>query len=173
MRRLWSKGENACCVHPGASGVLGYDDVMESWELVWMNYDFPLEIELKNVRVHFRGDVGYITSLAWSLLGRPVGVVGERSLLPMCLRGLMVSGLSAFTMLPQLTFSRLFTLWEGGEIKEEQEDGWYHVERSSGRNHQRLRLPESADPKRMEAGMEDGVLTVTIQKKSSGFVNVS
>ncbi|CAN0878696.1 18.1 kDa class I heat shock protein (Fragment) [Linum grandiflorum] len=152
--------------------------------------------------------------LAWSSLGRPVGVVGEHSLLPMCLRGLMVSGLSAFTMLPQLTSSRLFTMdWqetadahvlraelsgfkkeevmlqleeEGGggdairiscekvvEIKEEKEDGWYHVERSSGRNHQRLRLPESADPKRMEAGMEDGVLTVTIQKKSSGFVNVS
>ncbi|CAN1142475.1 F-box protein SKIP8 [Linum perenne] len=61
MQRLWSKGENVCCVHPGASGVLGHDHVMESWELVWMNYDFPLEIELKNVRVHFRGDMGYVT----------------------------------------------------------------------------------------------------------------
>ncbi|XP_065851662.1 uncharacterized protein [Euphorbia lathyris] len=61
MQNLWAKGENVCCVHPGASGVLGYDDVMESWELVWMNYDFPLEIELKNVQVHFRGDVGYVT----------------------------------------------------------------------------------------------------------------
>ncbi|CAI0424419.1 unnamed protein product [Linum tenue] len=61
MQGLWSKCENVCCVHPGASGVLGYDDVMESWELVWMDYDFPLEIELKNVRVHFRGDMGYVT----------------------------------------------------------------------------------------------------------------
>ncbi|WCJ28385.1 Nuclear transport factor 2 (NTF2) family protein [Euphorbia peplus] len=60
MQKLWAKGENVCCVHPGASGVTGYDDVMESWELVWMNYDFPLEIELKNIRVHFRGDVGYV-----------------------------------------------------------------------------------------------------------------
>ncbi|KAF9679984.1 hypothetical protein SADUNF_Sadunf06G0072800 [Salix dunnii] len=60
MQSLWEKGDNVCCVHPGASGVLGYDDVMESWELVWMNYDFPLDIELKNVRVHFRGDVGYV-----------------------------------------------------------------------------------------------------------------
>ncbi|XP_034913962.1 uncharacterized protein [Populus alba] len=61
MQSLWEKADNVCCVHPGASGVLGYDDVMESWELVWMNYDFPLDIELKNVRVHFRGDVGYVT----------------------------------------------------------------------------------------------------------------
>ncbi|CAK7333613.1 unnamed protein product [Dovyalis caffra] len=61
MQSLWAKVDNVCCVHPGAGGVLGYDDVMESWELVWMNYDFPLEIELKNARVHFRGDVGYVT----------------------------------------------------------------------------------------------------------------
>ncbi|XP_050210297.1 uncharacterized protein LOC126660703 [Mercurialis annua] len=61
MQNLWAKGNNVCCVHPGASGVIGYDDVMESWELVWMNYDFPLEIELKNAQVHFRGDVGYVT----------------------------------------------------------------------------------------------------------------
>ncbi|CAN1142477.1 18.5 kDa class I heat shock protein [Linum perenne] len=63
------------------------------------------------------------------------------------------------------------------EIKEDKAGGWYHVERSSGSNHQRLRLPESADSKRMEAGMEDGVLTVVIPKKemnnSSGLANVS
>ncbi|CAN1849952.1 18.5 kDa class I heat shock protein [Linum perenne] len=63
------------------------------------------------------------------------------------------------------------------EIKEDKADGWYHVERSSGSNHQRLRLPESADSKRMEAGMEDGVLTVVIPKKemknSSGLADVS
>lgn len=61
MQALWAKGDNVCCVHPGASGVLGYDDVMESWEVVWVNYDFPLEIELKNVQVHFKGDMGYVT----------------------------------------------------------------------------------------------------------------
>ncbi|KAF5747587.1 hypothetical protein HS088_TW05G00312 [Tripterygium wilfordii] len=61
MQALWAKGDNCCCVHPGASGVIGYDNVMESWEIVWMNYDFPLEIELKDIRVHFRGDAGYVT----------------------------------------------------------------------------------------------------------------
>lgn len=61
MQGLWAKGDNVCCVHPGASGISGYDSVMESWEVVWMNYDFPLAIELKDVRVHVRGNVGYVT----------------------------------------------------------------------------------------------------------------
>lgn len=61
MQTLWAKGNNVCCVHPGARGISGYDDVMTSWEYVWANYEFPLEIELKDVNVHARGDVGYVT----------------------------------------------------------------------------------------------------------------
>ncbi|KAH7514553.1 hypothetical protein FEM48_Zijuj11G0101600 [Ziziphus jujuba var. spinosa] len=61
MQTLWAKGNNICCVHPGARGISGYDDVMTSWEYVWANYEFPLEIELKDVNVHVRGDVGYVT----------------------------------------------------------------------------------------------------------------
>lgn len=63
MQSLWVKSGNACCVHPGANGITGYDYVMESWEVVWMNYDFPLEIELKNMEIHVRGDVGYVTCM--------------------------------------------------------------------------------------------------------------
>lgn len=63
MQGLWARGDNVCCVHPGASGISGYDPVMESWEVVWMNYEFPLAIELKNVRVHVRGNVGYVTCI--------------------------------------------------------------------------------------------------------------
>lgn len=61
MQALWTKGDNACCVHPGANGITGYEFVMESWEIVWVNYEFPLEIELKDVEVHVRGNVGYVT----------------------------------------------------------------------------------------------------------------
>ncbi|XP_010262695.1 PREDICTED: uncharacterized protein LOC104601157 isoform X2 [Nelumbo nucifera] len=61
MQSLWAKGEHVCCVHPGVSGISGYDLVMGSWEFVWADYEFPLEIELKNVQVHVRGDVGYVT----------------------------------------------------------------------------------------------------------------
>ena len=61
MQTLWVKGNEVCCVHPGARGISGYDDVMTSWEYVWANYEFPLDIELKDVKVHVRGDMGYVT----------------------------------------------------------------------------------------------------------------
>lgn len=63
MQTLWSKSGKPCCVHPGAKGITGYDDVVESWEVVWMNYEFPLLIELKDVEVHVRGEVGYVTCM--------------------------------------------------------------------------------------------------------------
>ncbi|KAK6244989.1 hypothetical protein QUC31_011398 [Theobroma cacao] len=63
MQNLWAKGDDVCCVHPGANGISGYDFVMESWEVVWMNYEFPLDIELKNVQVHVKGDAGYVTCM--------------------------------------------------------------------------------------------------------------
>ncbi|KAL3536462.1 hypothetical protein ACH5RR_004923 [Cinchona calisaya] len=63
MQALWSKGDNVCVVHPGVSGISGYDLVMGSWEFVWADYEFPLEIEVKDVQVHIRGDSGYVTCI--------------------------------------------------------------------------------------------------------------
>ncbi|XP_059667892.1 uncharacterized protein LOC132313224 [Cornus florida] len=61
MQALWAKGENVCVVHPGVSGISGYDLVMGSWEFVWADYEFPLQIEIKDVQVHVKGDLGYVT----------------------------------------------------------------------------------------------------------------
>ncbi|XP_060202151.1 uncharacterized protein LOC132630596 isoform X1 [Lycium barbarum] len=61
MQALWSRGENTCIVHPGVSGISGYDLIMGSWEFVWAEYEFPLEIEIRDVQVHVRGDLGYVT----------------------------------------------------------------------------------------------------------------
>lgn len=61
MQALWAKGENVCVVHPGVGSISGYDLIMGSWELVWADYEFPLEIEVKDVQVHVRGDFGYVT----------------------------------------------------------------------------------------------------------------
>ncbi|KAL8152753.1 hypothetical protein V2J09_010513, partial [Rumex salicifolius] len=61
MQTLWARGDNVCCVHPGSSGISSYDHVMSSWEYVWVDYDFPLEIELRDVQVRVKGDVGYVT----------------------------------------------------------------------------------------------------------------
>ncbi|KAM0027498.1 putative UVR domain, NTF2-like domain superfamily, SnoaL-like domain-containing protein [Helianthus debilis subsp. tardiflorus] len=60
MQALWSKSENACVVHPGVSGISGYELVMGSWEYVWADYEFPLSIQVKDVQVHVRGDMGYV-----------------------------------------------------------------------------------------------------------------
>ncbi|WOL13866.1 hypothetical protein Cni_G22646 [Canna indica] len=64
MHSIWAKGEHVYVVHPGAGRISGYDMVMGSWEIVCnADYEFPLQIDLKNVEVHVRGDVGYITCM--------------------------------------------------------------------------------------------------------------
>ncbi|CAA2964609.1 F-box SKIP8-like isoform X2 [Olea europaea subsp. europaea] len=63
MQALWSKGDHVCVVHPGVSGISSHDLVMGSWEFVWADYDFPLQIEIKDLQVHVRGDIGYVTCI--------------------------------------------------------------------------------------------------------------
>ncbi|XP_052174826.1 17.3 kDa class I heat shock protein-like [Diospyros lotus] len=48
--------------------------------------------------------------------------------------------------------------------KEEKNDAWHRVERSSGKFMRRFRLPENAKMDEVKASMENGVLTVTIPK---------
>jgi HSP20 family protein len=48
--------------------------------------------------------------------------------------------------------------------KEDKNDKWHRVERSSGKFVRRFRLPENAKVEEVKAGMEDGVLTVTVPK---------
>ncbi|GER54398.1 nuclear transport factor 2 family protein [Striga asiatica] len=63
LQAIWAKGSHACVVHPGVSGISGYDLVMGSWEFVWADYEFPLEIEIKDVEVHVKGDMGFVTCI--------------------------------------------------------------------------------------------------------------
>ncbi|KAI4354599.1 hypothetical protein L6164_003448 [Bauhinia variegata] len=63
MQALWAKRDEVCCVHPGSKGISGYDDVIESWNFVWANYEFPLHIKLEDIKVHVKGDVGYVTCM--------------------------------------------------------------------------------------------------------------
>ncbi|GFP86327.1 18.2 kDa class i heat shock protein [Phtheirospermum japonicum] len=48
--------------------------------------------------------------------------------------------------------------------KEEKNDKWHRVERSSGKFLRRFRLPENAKLDEVKAAMENGVLTVTVPK---------
>ncbi|KAJ8900393.1 hypothetical protein K2173_025033 [Erythroxylum novogranatense] len=49
--------------------------------------------------------------------------------------------------------------------KEDKNDKWHRVERSSGSFMRRFRLPESAKMDKIKAAMENGVLTVTVRKE--------
>ena len=48
--------------------------------------------------------------------------------------------------------------------KEEKNDKWHRVERSSGKFMRRFRLPENVKVNEVKAAMENGVLTVTVPK---------
>lgn len=54
---------------------------------------------------------------------------------------------------------------ERSRDKEEKNDKWHRVERSSGKFLRRFRLPESAKIDEVKASMENGVLTVTVPKQ--------
>ncbi|KAG4970910.1 hypothetical protein JHK85_037331 [Glycine max] len=49
--------------------------------------------------------------------------------------------------------------------KEDKNDTWHRVERSSGKFMRRFRLPENAKVNEVKASMENGVLTVTVPKE--------
>ncbi|XP_061371456.1 18.5 kDa class I heat shock protein-like [Gastrolobium bilobum] len=49
--------------------------------------------------------------------------------------------------------------------KEDKNDTWHRVERSSEKFMRRFRLPENAKMDHVKASMEDGVLTVTVPKE--------
>ena len=49
--------------------------------------------------------------------------------------------------------------------KEDKNDTWHRVERSSGSFLRRFRLPENAKLDQIKASMENGVLTVTVPKE--------
>ncbi|KAF4346965.1 hypothetical protein F8388_016405 [Cannabis sativa] len=49
--------------------------------------------------------------------------------------------------------------------KEEKNDTWHRVERSSGKFFRRFRLPENAKVDQVKASMENGVLTVVVPKE--------
>ncbi|KAL8213880.1 hypothetical protein R6Q57_003329 [Mikania cordata] len=48
--------------------------------------------------------------------------------------------------------------------KEDKNEKWHRVERSSGRFTRRFRLPENAKMEEVKAAMENGVLTITVPK---------
>ncbi|KAM1084370.1 hypothetical protein EV2_023418 [Malus domestica] len=57
------------------------------------------------------------------------------------------------------------TLHDSFKQKEDKNDKWHRVERSSGKFIRRFRLPENVKIDQVKAAMENGVLTVTVCKE--------
>ena len=49
--------------------------------------------------------------------------------------------------------------------KEDKDETWHRIERSSGKFMRKVRLPENVKMDQMKASMENGVLTVTVPKE--------
>nr|GEY28733.1 17.3 kDa class I heat shock protein [Tanacetum cinerariifolium] len=56
--------------------------------------------------------------------------------------------------------------------KEDKNDKWHRVEQSSGKFTRRFMLPENAKMDQIKAGMENGVLTITVSKEKVKKPNV-
>ncbi|KAJ7542024.1 hypothetical protein O6H91_10G086200 [Diphasiastrum complanatum] len=64
MQKIWAKGENVHCIHPGAGCISGYELVIASWEvMLGADPSLQLRIDLRNVEVHVSGDLGFVTCL--------------------------------------------------------------------------------------------------------------
>ncbi|KAI0531023.1 hypothetical protein KFK09_000572 [Dendrobium nobile] len=64
MQSIWAKEDHVYVVHPGAGRISGYELVTDSWEIVCgADHEFPIQIDLKDVEVHVRGNVGYVTCM--------------------------------------------------------------------------------------------------------------
>eukprot|EP00270_Netrium_digitus_P001419 TRINITY_DN1151_c0_g1_i4.p1 TRINITY_DN1151_c0_g1~~TRINITY_DN1151_c0_g1_i4.p1 ORF type:complete len:290 (-),score=64.31 TRINITY_DN1151_c0_g1_i4:138-1007(-) len=69
MRKIWSTGSHVQCIHPGANCIAGYDDVMESWEMILDNTGSggasagqrTFRIQVEDVRVLCRGSMAVLT----------------------------------------------------------------------------------------------------------------
>ncbi|KAG8053524.1 hypothetical protein GUJ93_ZPchr0001g29349 [Zizania palustris] len=53
---------------------------------------------------------------------------------------------------------------QGGGGRTRTNDKWHRVERSGGQFTRKFRLPENAEVEQVKAGLDNGVLTVTVPK---------
>lgn len=56
---ILSKGIGTVCIHPGRSAIKGFDNIRNSWDLIFKNTSY-IEIDLDIITTEISGDIGYI-----------------------------------------------------------------------------------------------------------------
>ena len=60
MERLWFPADWAECVHPGGVALRGWDEVRDSWALLFTG-DSTVMVAATDVKVHLIGDVAWVS----------------------------------------------------------------------------------------------------------------
>ncbi|MGG6294002.1 nuclear transport factor 2 family protein [Leptolyngbya sp. AN02str] len=59
MDSVWSQGTASVCVHPGRGILMGWDDIRESWELIFRNTNY-LEVDIQVKSTETSGNLAYV-----------------------------------------------------------------------------------------------------------------
>ena len=62
MAEVWCRAADAMCIHPGRTAIVGYEDVMESWRLVFSATSY-MEIDIREPVVYAGVDLGVVHCL--------------------------------------------------------------------------------------------------------------
>jgi ketosteroid isomerase-like protein len=73
MDALWAAGDDAVCVHPGRTPLLGWDDVHRSWAAIFGAGGNP-QVILTDERVTRRGPVAWVSATENMLSGGATAV---------------------------------------------------------------------------------------------------
>lgn len=72
MDRIWSKGSNVTCIHPGRNVLRGWDQIRFSWDQIFRNTK-QLEVAADVISTEVQGNFAYVV-----LVENMVQVVPER-----------------------------------------------------------------------------------------------
>ncbi|MBR8828739.1 MAG: nuclear transport factor 2 family protein [Gomphosphaeria aponina SAG 52.96 = DSM 107014] len=59
MNLVWFQGNSSSCIHPGGEILQGWENIRNSWELIFRNTEY-LEIDIELVTVEIGNQIGYI-----------------------------------------------------------------------------------------------------------------